>query len=554
MPSLELAAGRLRVTYPDSYGVAPERSAAVAPGPGQRSGDPGATEPRQPADSVSATLLEAFATQSLELVAPLELMPATPAMPATPPGSSALRSPRLSQPGKVRLELDLARGENAVVLLEQDGFFSWHLPTGHESPPTTSAALQGQSPTAQVGAGPPPSRVARFEIDVRPAATARPVARARSARGPFGDFVIGGLKAYVLKFVAGFVPGALMSFLERNTRPGLVLMTGNDVASWPRVDNLSQVRLRDTRPLRILLFIHGTFSSTVGGYGVLTSTAPGKKFLKTAGHSYDAIIGFDHQTLSQDPLENAIDLLARLETKQLAFTPTIDVVSYSRGGLVARSLIEYLLPSSTWPANVGKVVFVGATNAGTKLAEPENWKDFADLYTNLAAGTARSIGLGAGKSPLPEILGGLVKGVGAFVKYLASAAVTDGGIPGLAAMEPDGAFIRAINRTQPGQPVTGTPWYVVSSDFEASLMAQHERSELPRELVAKLADGLVDKLMGAANDLVVDTASMVAVDLPSGGGFIKESLDFGVNGVVHHLNYFVQPKVCRAMTEWLERS
>jgi len=58
--------------------------------------------------------------------------------------------------------------------------------------------------------------------------------------------------------------------------------------------------------------------------------------------------------------------------------------------------------------------------------------------------------------------------------------------------------------------------------------------------------------MGTQNDLVVDTASMGSVDLPAGGGFIKDSLGFGTNGVVHHLNYFIQPQVCRALTDWLK--
>jgi len=28
-------------------------------------------------------------------------------------------------------------------------------------------------------------------------------------------------------------------------------------------------------------------------------------------------------------------------------------------------------------------------------------------------------------------------------------------------------------------------------------------------------------------------------------------LSFGTNGVVHHLNYFIQPKVCEALRSWL---
>jgi hypothetical protein len=315
-------------------------------------------------------------------------------------------------------------------------------------------------------------------------AAARPSARTHPALGPFGDFVIGRVKAYVLKFASRFIPGAVMAFLERDTHPGLVLMTGNDVKDWSLVNDLTQVTLPESRPAKILLFVHGTFSSTVGSYGVLTSTAQGRRLLAAAAGSYDAVIGFDHRTLSRDPLENAIDLHARLTALHLPFVPSIDIVSYSRGALVARSLIEYLLPSSTWSVNIGKVVFVGATNAGTQLAEPDNWKDFVDLYTNLAVGAARSIGLVTGTTPAAEIVRGLVAGIGAFVKYLVSASVTDRHIPGLAAMEPDGPFVTAINGTQPNQPVAGTPWYVVSSDFEPKLFDdRHEQRRLPPQLL-----------------------------------------------------------------------
>jgi hypothetical protein len=538
---LVLADGRLRVRHPDSYGVPPERSAAADHRRGLPPRTAAGTEPVGPTHDVSSALLEAFAAQSLELVEPVELVPSTQANLTGP------RARRPSRPAKIHLALDLAEGEDAVVLLEQDGFFSWQRPVGYDRAPTRARRRSGPPSTGQRGAVPPTTRVVRFEIDVRPAAPARPAARTSAAFGPFGDVVIGRLKAYVLKFI----PGVITTILERDIQPGLVVMTGKDVKGWPLVDNLTQVALPETQPAKILLLIHGTFSSTAGCYGVLTSTAPGQELLDAAAHSYDAVIGFDHRTLSRDPLANATDLLARLKAQHLTHTPTIDIVSHSRGALVARSLIEYLLPKETLPANIGKVVFVGATNDGTLLAEPDNWGAFVDLHTNLAAGVARSIESGTGKAPVAEVVKGLLKGVGPFVKYLVS--VTERQIPGLAAMEPDGPFIKRINQTQPGQPVPGTPWYVVSSDFDAKLFDnQHEPPELPAELVAKLADGLADRLIGTRNDIVVDTASMGSVDLPSGGGFIKDSLDFGTNGVVYHLNYFIQPKVCTALMDWLE--
>jgi hypothetical protein len=37
------------------------------------------------------------------------------------------------------------------------------------------------------------------------------------------------------------------------------------------------------------------------------------------------------------------------------------------------------------------VVFIGCTNSGTALANPENWKAFLDLYTNLAVVAGRGL-------------------------------------------------------------------------------------------------------------------------------------------------------------------
>jgi len=551
MPSLELAAGSLRVTFPDSYDVEPPPRPDAARRQDQPPDDAAWTGRVGPTSAVSSALLEAFDVQGLDLVQRVALVPVSP----SPASTEGARGRQPSRPGKMQLDLDLARGQSAVVLLEQDGLFSWQLPTGHDQTPPSSRRGPGHPAVGSAvpaSGAVPASRVARFEIDVRAIASARPTTHPGTALAPSGDGIIGRVTAYVLKFASRFVPGALMSLLDRRPRPGLVLMTGDEVKAWSRVDDLTEVTLPESRPARILLFVHGTFSNTAGSFGMLTATPQGRRFLESAAGSHDAVIGFDHRTLSRDPLENATDLHARLSAAHLAFPPTIDIVCYSRGGLVTRSLIEYLLPSSPWRANIGSVAFVGATNAGTLLAEPDCWNDLVDLYTNLAAGTARSIGFATGAVPRAEIVAGMVSGVGAFVKYLAWAAVTDRRIPGLAAMEPDGPFIAGINGTQSGQPVAGTPWYVVSTDFEPRLLDdRHEPPELPRELVAKLADGLVDQLMGTENDLVVDLASMGSVDLPSGGGFIKDTLSLGTNSVVYHLNYFIQPRVCDALKNWL---
>src|SRR5262245_14167360 len=371
MPTVELARGSLRVTCPSSYDVVQPRPEPSIGGRRRRP-SPGVAAP---GDAVSAALIDAFAEQRLQLVEPVDLVPVAP-----PPGR---RGGAGSRAGMVAIDLDVDADEDAVVLLEADGFYSWQLPTGR-----TDATARSPRRRGAAGAS---VRSIHFEIDVRAQPPVRPARRAGAVRGPFGDFVIGRVRAYVLRFAAKVIAGAAMALLDRGSEMPLVEITSTDVKKWRRIGGLSEVGLPASRSARVLLFVHGTFSSTAGSFGALGATAAGQAFLDAALDHYDAVIGYDHPTMSVDPLENARDLLRRLATAKLTAPPVIDILCFSRGGLVARSLLEHLLPTSDWRATSGRVVFVAATNAGTRLAEPENWHTFIDLYTNLVAATARAV-------------------------------------------------------------------------------------------------------------------------------------------------------------------
>ena len=87
---------------------------------------------------------------------------------------------------------------------------------------------------------------------------------------------------------------------------------------------------------------------------------------------------------------------------------------------------------------------------------------------------------------------------GTLVKALATDAVTDKGVPGLAAMEPDGEFVHTINRAQPGQPLAvDARYYAVMSNFEArAALEQGGTPELPPKLLMRIADWGADELYG----------------------------------------------------------
>ena len=144
----------------------------------------------------------------------------------------------------------------------------------------------------------------------------------------------------------------------------------------------------ERKPAKVLLFIHGTFSSTAGSFGPLTATRQGLAFLEAARNRYDALIGFDHRTLAETTEGNAKAILQALGRPGLPEGSTINSIAYSRGGLVYRTLAEQLLAARP-DIKLGQAIFVACTNAGTHLAEPENWIAMIDLYTNVIMAGAR---------------------------------------------------------------------------------------------------------------------------------------------------------------------
>ncbi len=74
------------------------------------------------------------------------------------------------------------------------------------------------------------------------------------------------------------------------SRPGSLLLPGAALA------------LPIDRPVRVLLLVHGTFSSTVGAFAPMGLVPGAEGFLPTVLSAYDAVLGYDHRTLSVDPL------------------------------------------------------------------------------------------------------------------------------------------------------------------------------------------------------------------------------------------------------------
>lgn len=497
--------------------------------------DPAVPSDAQSAAAETAVVIAALQDQQMELVDALPLQPAAGLTPRPPGGAQRARGPSVAARQTVEVRVPIKADEHAVVLLEQDGVYHWKLPDKVARP----RRPQGRSPGVE-----PEGGVATFQIAI----LATPPRR--QTRGVVSHLLHGAARVFVLKFAAHAVVGKVMTHLERHVRTGLVGVSSADPTKWTPIEP-SELKLPRDRPARILLLVHGTFSSTIGAFSGLAAHDWGKAFLEEAFSRYDAVLGFDHRTLSVDPLENASELLAVLQSLKTPSAPLFDIVTHSRGALVARSLIELLLPfEREWTPRVKHVVFVAATNHGTRLAEPDNWHQFVNLYTNVALAGTRALGLVPQAKLFALAAGGVIQGVGALVKFLIDAVVTDQGAPGLAAMEPDGEFVTKLNQAQPGQPdPQHSSYYVVTSDFEPRGEGEGPK-EMPPALLMMLADGFVDRLFKVSNDLVVDVESMSAID-PTVGGFVDDTYDFHRSRLVYHCNYFVRPEVADVLTNWL---
>lgn len=338
------------------------------------------------------------------------VLPTIPAAPRRRTGPEDAVAP------EARLTIELSEAEQAVILVERDGFYEWLSPKSVEYVPSSrpTAPRRGRSslaPTRQV-------RQAQFVVALSSAPATGAVTQGPAKRGVISDALtkkaVDFLKAYVLKFAANVAASAMAKFLERKVQRGLVRITSPRPQEWQRVEDFTELGLPKDRRARVLLFIHGTFSSTAGSYGALGATPWGQAFLEGALASYDAVVGFDHATLGDDPRENANDLWRRLKTEAFPLPPALDVIAFSRGGLVFRYFAEELLPRLTPAPMLDRTVFVGCTLSGTELASPQNWEQLLALYTNLAAGLARALG----KLPSPStktisaVLGGGYSGVG----------------------------------------------------------------------------------------------------------------------------------------------
>jgi hypothetical protein len=268
---------------------------------------------------------------------------------------------------------------------------------------------------------------------------------------------------------------------------------------------------------RTLLFVHGTFSTTVGGFGALPSETRRELDRRYGGR----VIAYDHPTIADDPLVNAQRFFELAGDRKIE----LDIVCHSRGGLVSRAIAERPGDLKDLAPNVGvhSVVLVGVPSSGTILAEAAHWNELVDRATTLL-----------NLVPAPGVVDAL-ETVLALVRSIAVETAQD--LEGLDAMAPHRPFLKRFNVPAPG----GALYRAIVSDFEPT------NPGLKEWLNDSVRDALFDN---KANDMMVTIESMTGKN-GSNRFPVTEIRTMPAKDAVEHARYFSQPATSAALLEWL---
>lgn len=305
-------------------------------------------------------------------------------------------------------------------------------------------------------------------------------------------------------------------------------------------EKLDKLLLKDDPT--ILLFIHGTFSSTTNGFSRLSQEV-WKVLQQTYG---DRIFGYDHKTLSLSPIENALDLVQKLPENA-----RLHLVTHSRGGLIGELLCRGGRTDGMDPFDEhDRKLTLEHGFAVDKLV------DLSDLLTSKNIRVERFVrvacparGTTLVSTRLDRWLEVIVNVIGKLLPPGASTAygiLTDllldfkkqaanpDAIPGLAAMVPVSSFIKMINRPD------------VELDVDLSVVAGDVEKN---DLTGRLATFFTDLFYSEEHDLVVQTPAMYGGPARKAGRYF-----FHKGSSVNHFNYFSNKKTAEIIREALTLS
>lgn len=379
------------------------------------------------------------------------------------------------------------------------------------------------------------------------------------SRGP-SNWMVKVLSVFGIKKAARETTEALIKKFENSLDPG---------PGFYRIEQADKVKLiADAAPTSVdkplLLFIHGTASSTDGSFGALWSDQA-MLAQQLFEHYEQRVFAFEHRTLSESPIENA-----RALVKEIPAGATLHLVSHSRGGIVGellcRGTVAEGLPAfgkaeldmfsayaakKTKAQSSDKIKKIVGKAYATQLRElQELGKELdkksikVERFVRVAC-PARGTTLASGRldrwlSIMFNLIG-LVPVLGqspyySLFKNFALALVENKArpdeIPGLEAQMPDSPLVCLLNSST-SQLLADLS--VISGDIEKD------------SLLGRIALLAPDKFYGGEHDLVVNTASMYG-----GGARVEGGRFLSVQGSnVSHFNYFRNSPTANALLKGL---
>jgi len=342
-------------------------------------------------------------------------------------------------------------------------------------------------------------------------------------------------------------------------RPGLGLFSCRMETAKFQLEPLAAPPPVD-RPL--LLLIHGIASSTWGSFGDLWSESR-RSELDALRRSYDGrVVAFEHASLTQGPIQNAIRLAEDLPDRA-----RLHLLTFSRGGLVGEllcraartrpvkqtegakeTIVHQPQPFSpeefqlfegderqlellrtldgilkTKQFKVERFVRVACPALGTTFASRRLDRWFS------VVGTLASTALEG--TPLADVL----EAVSDFMAAVIQERTNPAALAGFEAMMPESAFVKLVN--WPSADIPGD-LAVIAGDVD------------PQAWWGKLLVWVTDRFYEGDHDLVVNTVSMLGGAKRSG----QARVSFHKGPQVHHFSYFQNPESARCVVQALTAS
>lgn len=346
----------------------------------------------------------------------------------------------------------------------------------------------------------------------------------------------------------GLAASALSGRLEKKAMPN------PGFYRWDASARLVEVEDSDIRTDRtILVFIHGTFSSTKGGFGDL---AADRDLWQDLQERYEGeIYTLNHHTLVESPLDNALALMRRLPGDA-----KLHLVSHSRGGVIGDLICRGQRKGGDPFDEDDLRVIQGDFDDEDDLANREGqFQSLADLNQLLRAKRplverfVRVAGPGSGSTlvsgRLDRWLSMLVNAmklipairasvaydlVSAFTLAVVKERLNPRRFPGIEGMAPDSPLMKVVNRPDLE---TEADLTVISGDFEGS------------GVWGTLKDWATQLYYRDDNDLVVSAKSTFGGMRRATGGLYFFDRGSGVD----HFHYFKNEKSVRKLVDGLGR-